>query len=77
MNKLNIKHPYVPPQVQTADIIENKTQQVDDDFAKLKADCDQINGATNEHKKQEQITELVDDVMVEDNPFQDLVTEDI
>ena len=70
-------HPYVPPQVLTADVTENETQQVDDDFAKLKADYDQINDAENEHKKQEQITELVDDVIVEDNPFQDLLTEDL
>ena len=58
-------------------ITENETQQVDDDFTKLKADYDQINDAANEHKKQEQITELVDNVIAEDNPFQDLVTEDI
>ena len=36
-------HPYVPPQVQTADEIERETQLVDDDFAQLKAEYDQIN----------------------------------
>ena len=70
-------HPYVQPQVQTADEIETETRQVDDEFAKLKADFDQINDAGTEQKKQEKITDLVDDVIAEDNPFQYLGTEDI
>ena len=70
-------HPYVPPQGQTADVIENKTQQIDGKFARLKADYDQINDAATEQKKQEQITDLVDDIIAEGKPFQNLVTEDI
>ena len=70
-------HPYVPPQVQTADETETETRQVDNEFAKLKADYNQINDAVTEQKKQEKITALVDDVIAEDNPFQNLGTEDI
>ena len=70
-------HPYIPPQVQTADETETETRQVDNEFAKLKADYNQINDAVTEQKKQEKITALVDDVIAEDNPFQNLGTEDI
>ena len=70
-------HPYVPPQVQTADETETETRQVDNEFAKLKADYNQINDAVTEQKKQEKITALVDDVIAEDNPFQNLGNEDI
>ena len=70
-------HPYVPPQVQTADEIERETQLVDDDFAQLKAEYDQINDVATEQKKQNKITDLVDDIIDETNPFQNLVNEDI
>ena len=70
-------HPYVPPQAQTADAIETETQQVDDKFAKLNADYNQINDASTEQKKQNEITDLVDDIIDESNPFQDIGTEDI
>ena len=70
-------HPYVPPEAQTADVIETETQQVDDEFAKLKADYDQINDASTEQKKQNEITDLVDNIIDESNPFQDIGTEDI
>ena len=61
-------HPYVPPEAQTADVIETETQQVDDEFAKLKADYDQINDASTEQKKQNEITDLVDNIIDESNP---------
>ena len=70
-------HPYVPPQVQTADVIETETRQVDNEFAKLKAYCDQINDAVTEQKNQNEITDLVDDIIDESNPFQNIDTEDI
>ena len=60
-------HPYVPPQVQTADEIERETQLVDDDFAQLKAEYDQINDVATEQKKQNKITDLVDDIIDETN----------
>ena len=43
-------HPYVPPQVQTANVIEKETQQVDHKFVKRKSDYDQINDAATEQK---------------------------
>ena len=43
-------HPYAPPQVQTADVIEKETQEVDDEFAKCKSDYNQINDAATEQK---------------------------
>ena len=70
-------HPYVPPQVQTADVIETETRQVDNEFAKLKAYCDQINDAVTVQKNQNEITDLVDDIIDESNPFQNIDTEDI
>ena len=70
-------HPYVPLQVETADVIETKTQHVDDKFAALKADYDQINDVATEQKKQNEISDLVDYIIDERNPFQDIGTEDI
>ena len=70
-------HPYLLPQVQTADEIEIETQLVDDDFAHLKAEYDQINDVATEQRKQNKITDLVDEVTDESNPFQNLSTEGI
>ena len=70
-------HPYVLPQVQTADEIEIETQLVDDDFAHLKAEYDQINDVATEQRKQNKITDLVDEVTDESNPFQNLSTDEI
>ena len=44
-------HPYVPPQVKTADEIEIKTSETNNEFAKLKAEYDRINDAATEQKK--------------------------
>ena len=70
-------HPYVPPQVQTANVIENETQQVDHKFVKLKSDSDQINDAATEEKRQDQITDLIDNIIDENNLFKNIGTEDI
>ena len=72
-----LTHPHVPPQVKTADEIEIETQATNDEFAKLKAEYDRINDAATEQKKQTEIIDLVDDILDEKNPFQDLGTEDI
>ena len=69
--------PYVPPQVQTADEIETEVAAVDDDFTRTKAKYDQINDAATEQKKQNIITDLIDDIIDETNPYQNLGTEDI
>ena len=70
-------HHYVPPQVQTADDIELETQLIDDNFAQLKAKYDQINDVATKQKKEKKITNLVDDIIDESNPFQNLGTEGI
>ena len=58
-------HPYVSPQVQTAAEIEIETRQIDDEFAKLKAEYDKVNDAAAEQKKHGEITGLVDDIIDE------------
>ena len=78
----NVEHkkemyPYVPPQVQTAEEIETETDLIDEDFIDLKTKYNEVNGVATEQKKQQQITNLVDDVIDENSPFQNLRTEDI
>ena len=70
-------YPYVPPQVQTAEEIETETDLIDEDFIDLKTKYNEVNGVATEQKKQQQITNLVDDVIDENSPFQNLRTEDI
>lgn len=70
-------YPYVPPQVQTAEEIETETDLIDKDFIDLKTKYNEVNGVATEQKKQQQITNLVDDVIDENSPFQNLRTEDI
>ena len=70
-------YPYVPPKVQTADEIETETTLVDDKFTNLKTKYDKIIDVATKQKKQQKITDLVDDVIDESNPFQNLETEDI
>ena len=50
---------------------------MDDEFTDLKTKYDEINDVATEQKKQQKITGLVDDVIYESNPFQNLGTEDI
>ena len=68
---------YVPPMVQTTDEIETETTLVDDKFTNLKTKYDKINDVATKQKKQQKITDLVDDVIDESNPFQNLEIEDI
>ena len=70
-------YPYVPPMVQTAGEIETETTLVDDKFTNLKTKYDKINDVATKQKKQQKITDLVDDVIDESNPFQNLEIEDI
>lgn len=70
-------HPFVPPQVKTADKSEIETQARNDEFAKLKAEYNRINDAATEQKKQTEIIDLVDDIIDEKNPCPNLGTEDI
>ena len=59
-----------------ADLIETKMQQFDHKFAALKADYDQINDTTTA-EKQNEITDLVNYIIDESNPLQDIGTQDI
>ena len=70
-------YPYVPPQVQTADEVERETALVDEEFNDLRIKYDEINDVATEQKKQQKITNLVDDIIDKSNPFQNLGTEDI
>ena len=42
---------------------------MDDEFTDLKTKYDEINDVATEQKKQQKITDLVDDVIDESNPF--------
>ena len=68
---------YVSPQVETVDEIETETALVDDKIIDLKTKYDEINDVATEQKKQQKITDLIDDVIDKSNPFQNLRTEDI
>ena len=70
-------YPYVPPQVQAADEIETETTLVDDEFTDLNTKYDEINDVVTTQKKQQRVTDLVDDIIDESKPFQNLGTEDI
>ena len=70
-------YPYVPPQVQAADEIETETTLVDDEFTDLNTKYDEINDIATTQKKQQKVTDLVDDIIDESKPFQNLGTEDI
>ena len=82
LDDLDVEHkkemyPYVPPQVQTADEIETETTLVDDEFTDLNTKYDEINDVATTQKKQQKVADLVDDVIDESKPFQNLGTEDI
>ena len=70
-------HPYLLPQVQTAPEIETETRQIDEELAKLTVEYGRVNDTAAEQKKQDEITDLVDDIIDESNIFQNLNTEDI
>ena len=57
--------PYVLPQVQTPKEIETETNLVDDEFINLKTKFDEVNDVVTELKKQQKITDLIDDVIDE------------
>ena len=69
IERKKITHPYVSPQVKTADETEIETQATNEEFAKLKAEYDRINDAAAEQKKQTDVIDLVDDIVDKKNPF--------
>ena len=67
----------MPPQAQSAPTIELETQAIDNEFAKLIEQFDRVGIVAAEQKKQKQTAELVDDIIKDKNPFQNVEIEDI
>ena len=73
-----IEHPYVEAQVQDAETTETETKKEDNEFFDLQQKFDPIDNAVTEQKKQNDPKDLVDDVLDENNPFNNKInTEDI
>ena len=73
-----IEEPYIEPQVQNAETIEKETKKKDKELCDLALKCSEIDNAATEQKKQNYFINLFDDVLDEDNPFNDTMeTEDI
>ena len=60
-------YPYVPPQIHTADEIRMEQQLIDDDFIELPVKFDEVNDVATQQKKEQKITDLIDDVTDENN----------
>ena len=74
LNDPNAEHkksmyPYEPAQLQTADEIGATQQLIDDDFVDLQTKIDQVNDVATEQKKQKDVSDTIEDVMDERNPF--------
>ena len=54
-----------------------ETQAVDNEFSKLKQEFCKVNNAATEQKLQNDATNLIDDILHEDNPFKNIDIEDI
>ena len=73
-----IEHPYIEPQVQDAETTEKETKKEDDEFFDLDQKQNEIDNAATELKKQDYFIDLFDDMLDEDNPFNDTMkTEDL
>ena len=73
-----IEHPYVEAQVQDAETTETETKKEDNEFFDLQQKFDPIDNAVTEQKKQNDPKDLVDDVLDENNPFNNKInTENI
>ena len=73
-----IEHPYVEAQVQDAETTETETKKEDNEFFDLQQKFDPIDNAVTEQKKQYDPKDLVDDVLDENNPFNNKInTENI
>ena len=70
------RHPYVEPQVKDAQTIEMETQNIDNEFSKLKQEFDKVNNAVTEQKLQDDAINFIEDILDEDNPFKNIDTED-
>ena len=70
-----IEHPYVEPQVQDAEMIEIETKKENEEFDDLFLKYKEIDNATIEQKKENDIINLIDDVLDESNSFNTMKTE--
>ena len=53
-----------------------ETQAVDNEFSKLKQEFCKVNNAATEQKLQNDATNLIEDILHEDNPFKNIDIED-
>ena len=74
-NRKKTEHPYVEPQVQVAEIIDIETKKEDDEFFDLEKKISVIGNAATEQKKKKKndLIDLVDDMLHENNPFNDQI----
>ena len=79
------EHPYVEPQVQDAATIETETKNTNVEFFGLQQMFNEVNDAAREQKqtkkrqkqKQNEVITLFDDILEEDNPFNNIKTDNI
>ena len=73
------EHPYVEPHVQDAETMKIEIKKEGDEFFDLQQKLNVIENATTEQKrKQNNLIDLVDDVLHENNPFNNKIkTEDM
>ena len=70
-----IEHFYVEPLVQDAETIEVETKKENEEFDYIFWKYKEIDNASTEQKKQNDIIDLIDDVLDESNPFNTMKTE--
>ena len=63
--------------VKDAQTIETGTQTTNSEFSKLKQEFDKVNKAATEQNSLTDAINLIDDILDEDNPFNNVDTEDI
>ena len=66
-----MEHPYAEPKVQDVETIEKETKKEDKEFFDLDQKCNEIDNAATEQKKQDYFIDLFNDVLDQDNPFND------
>ena len=72
-----VEQTYIEPQVQDAETIEIEAKNKDDEFSELKQLLNEINNTKTEEKQQNETFELIDNGLDENNPFNDIKTDDI
>ena len=70
-----IEHSYVEPLVQDAETIEIETKEENEEFDYIFSKYKEIDNASTEQKRQNDIIDLIDVVLDESNPFNTMKTE--